>query len=198
VEPLLNPARPKFRWWTEHWPLIWQLEQHAMALDPHLRRLPLALVDRHPGVRRYVEAWGVPPWDVIGWQTDAEGPWRQRRLVALAPRPPWQADPKVLCLDDPTDSLHRNGPLELCLYYERDPDERRWKVNDGLVRLFDLARAHVWSEHIWRRRGRKDSDWPALQAIHGYGAPARANPDLALPPVLPLTADGHPTGVPFA
>lgn len=169
-----------------------------MAVDPHLRRLPLALADRHPGLRRYLGTFGVPPWDIIGWLTESEGPWRQRRLVALAPRAPWRAEPRVLCLDGPTDSLHRNGPIELCLYYERDPDERRWKVSDGLVRLFDLARVHVWCEHIWRRRGRKDRDWPTPQADHGYGPPALANPSLALAPVLPLTVDGRPTGMPFA
>jgi hypothetical protein len=94
--------------------------------------------------------------------------------------------------------LHRNGALELCLYYERDPDERRWKVSDGLVRLFDLARVHVWCEHIWRLRGERDSDWPTSQAAHGYGAPAAPNSKLMLPPELPLTAEGRPLGVPFA
>jgi hypothetical protein len=197
MEPLLNPDRPRYRWWTEHWPLIWQLEQHAMPLDPHLRRLSLQLVDRHPGLRRYVERLGVPAWDIIGWESEGEGPWRQRRLVALFLRPPWEAEPKMLCLDGPPTSLHRNGELELCLYYERDPDERRWKVSDGLVRLFDLARVHLYSEHIWRERGMKDTDWPTPQAAHGYGAPAPPDPSLLLPPELPLTADGRPTGALF-
>jgi hypothetical protein len=87
--------------------------------------------------------------------------------------------------------------LELCLYYEHDPHERRWKVNDGLVRLFDLVRVHVWSEHIWRLRGRRKSDWPTAQAAHGLGAPAAPQPNLALPPELPLSADGRPQGVLF-
>jgi hypothetical protein len=155
-------------------------------------------VDRHPGLRRYIARWGVPQWDILGWASEAEGPWRQRRLVAVFPRAPWRQEPMVLCLDGLTDSLHRNGMLDLCLYYERDPDERRWKVNDGLVRLFDLARVHVWCEHIWRARGRKDSDWPTPQAAHGYGAPVPADPSLMLPPEVPLTADGRPQGVPFA
>jgi len=198
VEPLLNPARPEFRWWTEHWPLIWQLEHHATSQDPHLRRLPLRLADQHPGLRRYIEGWEVPPWDLIGWLTEADGPWPQRRLVALLPRPPWHNEPRVLCLDGPTDSLHRNTLLELCLYYTSDPDERRWKVSDGLIRLFDLARAHVWAEHIWRTRGRRPADWPTAQAAHGRAAPARADPSLMLAPELKLTTDGHLQGLPFA
>jgi hypothetical protein len=91
------------------------------------------------------------------------------------------------------DSLHRNGPIELCLYYERDPEERRWKVSDGLVRLFDLGRRHVMCEYIWRKRGRKPSDWPTEQAPHGYGPAAPPDPRLLLDPVLPLTEDGQPT-----
>jgi len=166
-----------------------------MSVDPHLHRLTPQLVDRHPGLRRYADGWGVPWWDVMGWQSEAEGPWRQRRLVALFPRAPWDEAPRVLCLDGPTDSLHRMNRLELCLYYERDPDERRWQVSDGLVRLFDLARAHVWAEHIWRLRGRRNHDWPIAQAAHGYPAPAAPDPTLALPPELPLTRDGRPRGV---
>lgn len=181
----------------EERPLVWTLELHAMAADPFLRRLTPGSMDAHPGLRRDLQARGVDPREVLGWETEAEGPWRQRRLIALFLAPPWKEEPKVLCLDGPTDSLHRNGILELCLYYERDPDERRWKINDGLPRLFDLARVHVWCEHIWRLRGRKDSDWPRPQAAHGYGAPATPDPDLALPPALPLTADGRPTGVPY-
>jgi hypothetical protein len=197
MEPLLNPERPKFRWWADHWPLIWQLEHHGVSVDPHLRRLPLSLVSGHPGLRRYVAGCGVPPWDIIGWTSIVEGPWRPRRLAALFHRPPWQREPRVLCLDGPTKSLHRNGGMELCLYYERDPDERRWKLSDGLGRLFDLARIHVFCEHIWRESGMKKSDWPTEQAAHGYGAPTTADPSLALPPELPVTADGQPLGLPF-
>ena len=183
------------RWWAQHWPLLWQLEDQAQAQDPFLRRLPVRLVRDHPGLRRYVAALGVQPWEVLGWVSVAEGRWRDRRIVALFPTAPWVRGPKVLCLDGPTSSLHRNGPFELCLYYERDPDERRWKVYDGLGRLFDLARIHVWSEQIWRDRGSRPSDWPTDQAPHGYGRPAPSNPALALPAVLPFTADGRPTGV---
>jgi len=194
VEPLLSPNRPRFRWWSENWWLIWQLEHHGMRRDPYLQRLSLQVMQGHPGLRRYLAGSGVPLWDIMGWTSEAEGPWRQRRLVALFPRAPWEEGPRVLCLDGPQDSLHRNGPMELCLYYERDPDERRWKLSDGLVRLFDLARVHVWSEHIWRMRGCRDGDWPTPQAAHGHSAPALSDPRLLLPAEIPVGSDGTPEG----
>lgn len=194
MAPLLNPDRPQFRWWSENWWLIWQLEHHGIQRDPYLQRLSLQAMAAHPDLRDYLTRWRVPFWDVMGWTSEAEGPWRQRRLVALFPRAPWLREPRVLCLDGPQDSLHRDGPMELCLYYTRDPDERRWKVSDGLVRLFDLARVHVWSEHIWRMSGRRDRDWPTPQAAHGYGAPAPRNPTLLLPAELPVSHDGTPRG----
>jgi hypothetical protein len=197
VEPLLNPARPKFRWWESTCQVVWQLEAHAMPLDGNLRRLSYRLVDEHPALRRHIARWQVPPWDVLGYESLAEGPWPQRRLVALFPREPWIEEPKMLCLDGPQDSLHRNGPIELCLYYERDPEERRWTVSDGLVRLFDLGRRHLMCEYIWRKRGRRPSDWPTAQAPHGYGPAAPGDRRLLLDPELPLTADGRPTGGPF-
>ena len=197
MEPLLNPARPKFRWWERTRELVWQLEAHAMPLDPNLRRMSGRLADEHPGLRRHLAGWEVPSWDVLGYQSVAEGPWPQRRLVALFPREPWVEEPTMVCLDGPQDSLHRNGPIELCLYYERDSEERRWKVSDGLVRLFDLGRRHLMCEYIWRKRGRKKFDWPTEQAAHGYGPAAPADRRLLLDPALPLTADGRPTGVPF-
>jgi hypothetical protein len=189
VEPLLNPNRRLFRWWQNEWPLTSIWEAHASEVDPSIERLPLALMRNHPGVRSNIERLRVPKWDVWGYVAPAEGPWPLRRLVALFLRHPHEQDPVVLSLDGPRDSKHRNGPkdasLELCLYYSEDPDERRWKPSDGLPRLFDLGRRHLLCEHIWRERGRRDADWPVEDAPHGYGAPAKSNPALALPAELP-------------
>lgn len=193
MEPLLNPARSSFRWWSREWPLIFTLEEHAARLDPTIERLPTRLVRDHPALRSYVQPWQVPFWDIWGYVAPAEGPWPLRRLVALFPTGP--TSPLVLCLDGPRDSLHRNGikgeAIELCLYYSRDPDERRWKPSDGLVRLFDLGRRHLYCEHLWRKGGRRDRDWPVEDAPHGYkGQPAAPDPSLLLKPELPIRADG--------
>ena len=56
-------------------------------------------------------------------------------------------------------------------------------VNDGLVRLFDLARKHLDAEHIWR----EEDEWPMEEAEHGFARQARPRPELKLPP-LHLTA----------
>jgi hypothetical protein len=199
VEPLLSPDRHRFRWWENEWPMIWTWEMHASRVDPSIDRLPIALTRDHPGLRAYVQAIGVPVWDLWGYLAPAEGPWPLRRLVALFLRNPAQSDPFVLALDGPKDSKHRNGPknesIELCLYYSRDPNERRWKPSDGLPRLFDLGRRHLLCEHIWRERGGRDRDWPVEDAPHGYGEPAASDPSLALPPELPSLTDGR--GVPW-
>jgi hypothetical protein len=187
VEALTHTDRPHYRWWAQQWPAIDQLESHAAAIDPSIIRLPLSLMRSHPALRRYIAArYPVPIWDLWGYLAPAEGPWPTRRLVALFPRALWEAEPVMLCLDGATDSLHRNTPIELCLYYIRDPDERRWKTSDGLVRLFDLGRRHLWCEHIWRRAGSRPSDWPIPDAAHGYGCPAAPAPELLLPPELPF------------
>ena len=193
MEPLLNPERTRFRWWTRQWPLTHMLEEHAARKDPTIERLPARLMREHPALRAYVTRWDVPFWDIWGYTAPAEGPWPLRRLVALFPFGP--TDPMMLCLDGPRDSLHRNGikgeTIELCLYYSRDPAERRWKPSDGLVRLFDLGRRHVFCEHVWRERGRRDKDWPVEDAPHGYkGRPAAPNPRLALEPELPISDGG--------
>lgn len=169
--------------------MIDRLEVHAAGVDPTIQRLPLALVQTNPALRRYFERYfPVPAWDVWGYLAPTEGPWPLRRLVAVFPHPLGKRDPVMLCLDGPTDSLHRNGPIELCLYYVNDPDERRWKPSDGLVRLFDLGRRHLWCEHTWRLAGRRDGDWPVPDAAHGYGPPADPDPSLLLPAELPFAA----------
>jgi hypothetical protein len=87
--------------------------------------------------------------------------------------------------------------LELCLYFPSDPPERRWKLSDGLGRLFDLARMHIWCEHIWRNNGRRAADWPTPQAPHGTTRPIHAPPGMALAPELNISERGRPLAAPF-
>jgi hypothetical protein len=184
-----------FRWWVDERSLLWKLEHHAR--DPYLRPLAPSLVRDHPGLRRHAAALRVREWDLWGWVSIVEGDWRPRRLVALFPYAPWLLDPHVLCLDGPTDSPHRNAPLWLCLYYPSDPPERRWKLSDGLGRLFDLARMHVWCEHIWRKNGRRPEDWPTPQAPHGKTGPASLPQTQALSAELNVSERGRPLAAPF-
>ncbi len=111
---------------------------------------------------------------------DSNGPFGRFRLVAMFVLSPNDCPPVVFCLDGPRGSAaseHRFGETELCLFYKDDPRERRWKAEDGLLRLFDLARRHVTGEYLWRATGR----WPVEEAPHGESVPALRDPSLALP-----------------
>lgn len=69
---------------------------------------------------------------------------------------------------------------ELCLYFSRDPDERRWTAEYGLVELFDIARRHLACEHVWR----ETDTWPTEDAPHGTAArPVRRRPELKVAPL---------------
>jgi hypothetical protein len=47
--------------------------------------------------------------------------------------------PKIT-VDGPTESPHRYGTHQLCIWYPQDPDEYRWAFEDGLLVLFRLDR----------------------------------------------------------
>ena len=162
VATLLDPRRDALRWWREHEPLVHALESHAQRIDPHVRRLTRDGLDAHPGCADTCTTPGTTP--ATCWRGSPKprgrggsGAWSR------CSRAPWERDPVMLCLDGPQKSLHRNGGggMELCLYYSRDPEERRWKLSDGLVRLFDLGIQHVWCEHIFRERGAATATGPS-------------------------------------
>lgn len=193
MDEALTATRQRYQWWRSDPALVALLEHHA-AREPDDRvivRLPLALRRQHPGLRRLIEARNPMWWDVWGYMAWADGPWGLRRLVAVLPDHPAKVDPVVLCLDGPTESLHRNGgagSLWLCLYSAYDHSERRWKLSDGLPRLFDLGRRHVWCEHQWRKTG----IWPIPDAPHGAHRPAPRAPGLELPAELDVDRRGRP------
>ena len=160
------------------------LEQPSLKLNRTIHRLEADDIDRNRDLRRFVEALDVELEDLLVYQALADGPFGRYRLVAPFPFPPDMRDPSVLCLDGPRGvwaSPHRNCGTELCIYYKDDPPERRWKEEDGLLRLFDLGRQHVTSEYTWRTTGQ----WPIDEAPHGETEPAPPDPSLALPPLQP-------------
>lgn len=141
-------------------------------------------------VAAYAERRGVELYDLLAYSANADGPDGRVRLVALFPGPPEAVHPDVLCLDGPRESDHRNPPFDdgvfgksgvLCLYFRRDPRERRWRPENGLLGLFDLARLHLVNEHAWRRWQR----WPGEEAPHGDAVPAEPDPSLAIAPISP-------------
>ena len=65
-------------------------------------------------------------------------------------------------VDGPTDSPHRYEDNSLCMWYPRDPIDRRWTFSDGLIQLIGLIQVHLIREHLWRRTGR----WYGDEAPH--------------------------------
>lgn len=170
------------RWWEWSPQRLQALEGASLREDRTIRRLHADEIDRNPDLRRFVEWLGIDPGDLLVYEAAADGGFGRFRLAAIFLFPPDQDAPRVFCLDGPRGSdasVHRNGEVELCLWYKDDPDERRWKPGDGLLRLVDLARRHVTGEYIWRVTER----WPVQEAPHGETEPAALNPSVALPPL---------------
>jgi hypothetical protein len=180
----LSDVRRAARWWVTSPRALAELEGSSLREDPTIVRLTADEVEANADLRSYITA-DVTPADVLAYRALADGPFSRYRVVALFLFPLRSVDPCVLCLDGPRGveaSEHRNGPVELCLYFKGDPPERRWQPHDGLLRLFDLARRHLVGEYLWRESGRKE--WPIEEAPHGDAAtPAPGEPALALPPL---------------
>lgn len=181
-------------WWTSDWPTVFAWEHHAEGTDPTIARITARTLHESRVLRRL----RLHPFvDYIGWIAPAEGPWPRRRLAAIFLSSPWKTDPAVLSIDGPTDSLHRNGPDELCLYFKDDPDVLRWTPADGLVGLFDMGRRHLMAEHVWRQRGGGPKDWPMPQAPHGNAArPATSTLIAPRPPAVAVAPPGRPLFLP--
>lgn len=65
--------------------------------------------------------------------------------------------------DGPTESPHRYGQHELCIWHPNAPPDKRWLPEEGLLALIDYARVHLFKEAYWRGTGR----WPGPEAPHG-------------------------------
>jgi hypothetical protein len=178
----LPDSRRHARWWEWLPARVRALEGAGMREDRTIRRLGADEIECNSDLRAYVESQCIEPADLLAYLGYAEGGFGRYRLAAVFLYPPDIAPPSVCCLDGPRGpaaSVHRMSDVELCLYYWDDPDERRWKAEDGLRRLFDLARRHVTGEYIWRMTGA----WPVVEAPHGEAAPAPPDARLALPPL---------------
>lgn len=183
-------------WWCGRFDLTHRLEWPSTKLDSTIERLPRHTLRQHPDLRRFTEKLGVPPLYLLGYQALAEGPYGMVRLAALFPVNPFQGgEPQVFALDGERRSLHRNPPWDdgvegvsahLCLYFPRDPDERRWTVEYGLIGLFDIARYHLACEHVWR----EENEWPTEDAPHGDRArPVAPRPELKVSPAETLAPE---------
>jgi hypothetical protein len=200
MEATLSEARKRLRWWVARFDVLRRLEEPAMTHDSSIRRLPTRTLRQHPDLSALVARTGGQAYDVLAYEAVAEDAYGRVRLAALFPEPlDAGGEPLVFALDGDRRSLHRNPPFDdgiqgcsghLCLYYSRDPEERRWTPEYGLLELFDLARRHLLAEHVWRQTGR----WPIDEAEHGMGPAARRRPHLRIKPLREeVTANEGPT-----
>ena len=177
----LSDVQRAVRWWMSSPRAVAELERSSLREDPTISRLTAEEIEANGDLRAHVGP-DFTPADVLGYRALADGPFGRYRIVALFLLPPDRRSPHVLCLDGPRGldaSEHRNGPVELCLYFPGDPPERRWRPRDGLLRLFDLARQHLVGEYLARQPGGK---WPFEEAPHGNAAtPVARDPALELP-----------------
>ena len=107
----------------------------------------------HHGGVRY--RWNVAP------------PGCERRQVRIEFRLSSPGVPRVY-VDGSAESPHRYEDGALCMWYPRDPLERRWSYGDGLHALLGQIAVHLVKEHIWRRTG----EWPGAEVPHGVEAKA--------------------------
>lgn len=187
--------------------LLSQLERRSVSLDPSISRLSPREVLRSRTLRSLVTADLTEAAQLLAYGATAESHDGQARLVAVFESNPfasadpilneamllrgWMPDsePRVFALDGPTRSPHRQpealhprptegGCRELCLYYDRDPVERRWRSSLGLLGLFDIARRHLEAEFFWRL----GHGWLLPEAPHGRGKPAKRDPKKLIRP----------------
>ncbi len=68
-------------------------------------------------------------------------------------------------------SKHRYpGDDALCLWNPRDPPDRRWTSDKGLLDLIEIVRRHLFLENYWRATGgHRGGQWLVEDAPHGLG-----------------------------
>lgn len=72
---------------------------------------------------------------------------------------------KSVTADGPTESPHRYDKHRLCMWHPRDPVERCWIEEDGLLQLLVHVGVHLFKEAWWRETG----EWLGDEAPHGPG-----------------------------
>jgi len=77
--------------------------------------------------------------------------------------------PRVFASTDGPSPHRMPNDGALCLYYPRSAPERRWRPENGLLALIDLARDHVFFEDYWRDTGgNKGGKWLGDEQPHGF------------------------------
>lgn len=81
-------------------------------------------------------------------------------------------DPSLdgVTVDGSTESPHRRGTTDLCLWRWDAPPEKQWTADEGLLALIQYVRVHLFREAYWRETGGYDGGiWAGDEAPHGDG-----------------------------
>ncbi|MGH2965132.1 MAG: hypothetical protein ACRDMH_07100 [Solirubrobacterales bacterium] len=71
-------------------------------------------------------------------------------------------------VDGPTDSPHRYGSGNLCMWHPGASWDARWTADEGLLGLIQYARIHLFREEYWRETGGRDGGiWAGSETPHG-------------------------------
>jgi hypothetical protein len=62
-------------------------------------------------------------------------------------------DVRVIALGWEGPMRHTYGRNSLCMWYPKDPPDRLWNRGDGLLKVVDTARAHLFKELYFRETG---------------------------------------------
>jgi hypothetical protein len=149
--------------WEQNLALRLRFERSAYAAYPALRC-------RATGRRRYAR--------VVYLVTVSVAEYEPRAIEMHFGRTTPQPHLTRVYAGGPTDSPHRYAAhrkdrwqrSSLCIWYPRDPPDRRWVPSDGLLSLIEMTRVHLFKEAYWRETG----EWLGEEVPHQQRTEAKA------------------------
>lgn len=150
-------ARRSKATWEQNLPLRLRFERGAAA---------------HPGFTRRAVGSRKNARIAYGCAVEVDG-YEPRQIEVCFSRTTRRPEAPDIYVDGPDDSPHRFDPRgkdprrRLCVWDPRDPPERRWVPEDGLLSLIEMIRIHLFKEAYYREKG----VWLGEEAQHGGQEP---------------------------
>lgn len=111
------------------------------------------------GNARQVKSRDYPGGFSLEFTIQPEGISARRVTVSFSRGNPHEPHVRV---DGPSESPHRYGNGELCMWYPYDPPARRWTLEDGAGALVAEITAHLLREEWYRETG----EWVGEEVKH--------------------------------
>ena len=88
------------------------------------------------------------------------------RKARIRFRPDSSRPPRVT-VDGTRESPHRYDGGALCMWYPKDPVDKKWVFDDGLLELLVMIEFHLYREAWWRETGGYNcGEWLGPEAPH--------------------------------